>query len=242
MRFSLPSLHDALAPVLKAAAFTVAVGVSPALAQDEPLKTVDIGVVQDSEISVVQRLLYPKAKRTELGFHLGWMPFDAYTTTPMGAITFGGHTSETFAWELGAGGGYGLKNATMKKLEGPAYAVSPDAYRYLASLWGGVQWSPIYAKMNWMGRKVVHHDVYGTATAGATMEQAILPDNSMAFAPTIGLGVGMRFFLSDRTTVRIQLKDDILAEYRSKTADTQGLFIKQNAAITAGITLLGKRK
>lgn len=215
---------------------------SPAFAQDEELKTVDIGVVQDSDINVVQKLLFPKTKRSELGFHLGWMPFDAFTTTPVGAISFGGHMSETLGWEAGVGGGYGLKNATMKKLEGPAYAVAPDAYRYLASAWGGIQWAPIYAKMNWLGRKVIHHDVYGTATAGATMEQAILPDNALAFAPTLGIGVGMRFFVSDRTTVRVQLKDDILAEFRTKTSDTQGLFIKQNAAITAGITLLGKRK
>lgn len=231
-----------LALTALAAALALGTASAPAHAQDEELKTVDIGVVQDSEVSVVQRLLYPKSKRSELGFHLGWMPFDAFTTTPMGAITFGGHMSETLGWEIGAGGGYGLKNATMRKLEGPAYAVSPDAYRYLASAWGGVQWAPIYAKMNWMGRKVVHHDVYGTATAGATMEQAILPDATLAFAPTIGLGVGMRFFVSDRATVRIQLKDDVLAEFRAKTAETQGLFIKQNAAITAGITLLGKRK
>lgn len=226
------------------AALSLALGLllPAARAQTPELKTVDIGVVQDSEINVVQKLLFPKQKRSELGFHLGWMPFDAFTITPMGSLTFGGHMKETLGWELGLGGGYGLKNGTMRKLEGPAYAVAPDAYRYLGSAWGGVQWAPIYAKMNWMGRKVIHHDVYGTASAGATIEQAILPDHAMAVAPTLGLGVGMRFFLSDRTTLRVQLKDDILAEFRAKTADTQGLFIKQNAAITAGLTLLGKRK
>lgn len=228
--------------LLAASLLALALASSPAAAQEPELKTVDIGVIQDSDISVVQKILFPKAKRTELGVHAGWMPFDAFTTTPMGAFTFGSHMSETLGWEIGLGGGYGLKNGTMRKLEGPAYAVAPDAYRYLGSAWGGLQWSPIYAKMNWLGRKVVHHDVYGTATAGATIEQAILPDNAIAVAPTIGLGVGMRFFLSEKATLRVQLKDDILAQYRSKTADSQGLFIKQNASITAGITLLGKRK
>ncbi len=228
--------------LLAASLLTLALASSTAWGQQPELKTVDIGVIQDSDISVVQKILFPKAKRTELGVHLGWMPFDAFTTTPMGALTFGSHMSESLGWEIGLGGGYGLKNGTMRKLEGPAYAVAPDAYRYLGSAWGGIQWAPIYAKMNWLGRKVVHHDVYGTATAGATIEQAILPDNAMAVAPTVGLGVGMRFFLSDKATLRVQLKDDILAQFRSKTADSQGLFIKQNASITAGITLLGKRK
>ena len=96
--------------------------------------------------------------------------------------------------------------------------------------------------MNWMGRTVIHHDVYGTASLGASLEQAVLPDHAMAVAPGLGLGVGMRFFVNDKMTLRVQLKDDILVEYRAKTAESQGVFIKQNAAITAGITLLGKRK
>ncbi|NOY27680.1 MAG: outer membrane beta-barrel domain-containing protein [Oligoflexia bacterium] len=235
-------MRRALSALAAAGALALTAASPPASAQDEELKTVDIGVVQDSEINVVQKLLYPKAGRSELGFHLGWMPFDAFTTTPVGAVTYGFHKTESLGFEGGIGGGYGLKNSTMRRLEGPAYAVAPDAYRYLASAWGGVEWSPIYAKMNWLGRRVIHHDVFGTATAGATMEQAILPDHTLAVAPTVGLGVGMRFFLGDRTTLRVQLKDDILAEFRTKTAETQGVFIKQNAAITAGLTLLGKRK
>ncbi len=215
-----------------------------ALAQDdgEELKTVDIGVVQDADINVVQQLLYPKAGRTELGVHLGWMPFDAYTTTPVAAVTFGSHISETLGWEIAAGGGYGLKNTTMARLQDPPYLTAPDAYRYLASLSAGIEWSPIYAKLNWMGKAVVHHDVYALAGVSGTLEQAILPEHSMAVAPGVGLGVGMRFFLSDKTTLRFQIKDDLMAQYRAKTAESQGWFFKQNAAITAGITFLGKRK
>ncbi len=226
-----------------AVAGTLFVALDARADDDEPeLKTVDIGVVQDSDINVVQKLLYPKDGRSELGVHLGWMPFDAYTTTPVAAFTFGSHMSESLGWELGAGGGYGLKNATMARLEQPQYAKAPDAYRYLASLWGGIEWSPIYAKMNWMGKGVVHHDVYASGSLGAVLEQAILPDHELAVAPALGLGIGMRFFLSDKTTFRVQLKDDLMAQYRSKTADTQGWFFKQNAAITAGLTFLGKRK
>lgn len=231
-------------PLLAAGLALVASALStPAAAQEETeLKTVDIGVVQDTDINVVQKLLYPKDGRSELGFHLGWMPFDAFTTTPLGQISYGSHLSESLGWEVALGGGYGLKGSAMRQLEDPAYAVAPDAYRYLASVWGGVQWAPIYAKMNWMGRSVIHHDVYGVAGLSATLEQAVLPEHSMVVAPGIGLGVGMRFFLSDRTTLRVQLKDDVMLQYRTKTAETQAWFVKQNAAITAGITLLGKRK
>ena len=50
---------------------------STAAAQANP---VDIGVIKDSDRSVVQKLLYSKEGRVELGGHLGWMPFDTFTT------------------------------------------------------------------------------------------------------------------------------------------------------------------
>lgn len=199
--------------------------------------TIDLGVLKDSDISVVQKLLYPKDGRTEMAIHVGWMPFDAFTTTPIAAVSYGSFLSETFGWEAELGGGYSLKNATYKALEGPLYGVAPDAYRYLVSATGGVTWSPIYAKMNIMGKKVVHYDIYGLANVGATLETAILPDHAIAVAPTIGLGVGGRFFLSKDTALRVQAKDELLIESRKKTEDTH---LKHNVGITVGFSLLSK--
>jgi outer membrane beta-barrel protein len=220
--------------------------IGAAVAQDSvppPGGPVDIGMVRDSDISVVQKLKYAKAGRSELGLHVGIMPFDAYTYTPMAGLSFGKHVSEAWMWELALGGGYSLKNGTYKTLEGPAYGAAPDAYRYLGSALITAQWAPIYAKMNWQGNAVIHHDVYLLGGAGATLEQALLPDNSMAVAPTIALGIGFRLFLSQNSALRIQLRDDVLYEKRTKTELTQPYFIKQNASVTVGYTILsGKAK
>jgi len=210
---------------------------SVAIAQE----TVDVGVLRDEDISVVQKLLYSKDGRTEFGGYVGWMPFDAYTTTPMAGFGVMRHLSETMGAGVSIGGGYSLKNASYKELEGPAYGVSPDAYRYLGSALAEVAWSPIYAKMNWQGNAVVHHDIYGLVGAGITVEQAMLPDNAMAFAPTLGAGIGARIFLSDKAMLKIQLRDDFLLEKRIKTEDTQGTFLKQNVGITIGYSALGAR-
>ena len=210
---------------------------SPALAQE----TVDVGVLKKEDIAVVQKLLYSKEGRTEFGGYVGWMPFDAYTTTPMLGIAVARHLSESLGVGVQLGGGYSLKNSAYKELEGPAYGVSPDAYRYLGSLMLDAQYSPIYAKMSWQGKNVLHHDIYGLLGVGLTVEQAMLPDNSLAFAPTLGPGIGARVFLSDKTMLRIQLKDDLLLERRVKTADTQGTFLKQNVSITVGVAGLGAR-
>ena len=219
--------------------------IGAAVGQDSvppPGGPVDIGIVRDSDISVVQKLKYAKDGRTEFGIHAGVMPFDAYTFTPMAALSFGMHTSEAWMWEVALGGGYSLKNGTYKTLEGPAYGAAPDAYGYLGSALITAQWSPIYAKMNWQGNAVVHHDVYLLGGAGATLEQALLPDNSTAVAPTVALGLGFRLFLGEKNALRIQLQDNVLYEKRTKTEETQPYFIKQNVAVTVGYTFLGKAK
>ena len=201
-------------------------------------ETIDVGVLKESEIAVVQDLLYPKKDRKEFGVHAGWMPFDAFTTTPLASFTGVLHQSETLAFEAALGGGYGLKNSAYRTLEGEAYAVAPDAYRYLGSLLIDAQYSPIYAKMNWQGNRVFHHDVYGLAGLGLTVEQAILPDGTLAFSPTAGVGIGARIFLSKESALRIQLRDDVLVQVRAKTADSRGAFIKQNVALTVGYVRL----
>ena len=207
----------------------------PAFSQD----TVEIGVIRDEDIHVVQRMLYPKEQRSELGLHLGVMPFDAYLTTPNGQLTFDYHLNEGLAIAVAAGGGYGLSTPTLTELQSPVYNVSPDAYRYLGSALVGVQWSPIYAKMNLNGARVVHYDLYATAKGGVSYEQSILPKGGSTMAPTISLGLGSRFFTAGRATIRAEVRDDVLIEPRQLTSD---IYIKQNINMLVGVTLLSKIK
>ena len=202
--------------------------------------TVDIGVIKNDDVKVVQKLLYPKAGRSEMGAHLAAMPFDAYTFTPAAAFTYAHHLQEDMGIELMLMGGYGMKNSTYKELEGPAYGVAPDAYRFLGSAMVDFQYSPIYAKMNVMGQRIFHHDIFVTGGLGVTYEEAIQPDGSSALAPTLGLGAGARIFTGKSYAVRLQLRDDILREKRSKTVDTQAWFVKQNVSLVIGISKLSK--
>jgi outer membrane beta-barrel protein len=218
-----------------AAAAVALLAASPAAAQDP----VDIGVIKDSEVRVVQKMLYPKEGRTEFGLHLGVMPFDAYLTTPNLQLSFDLHMSETFGITVLAGGGYGLPNSTLNELKGPAYNVSPDAYRYLASVVGGVEWAPIYGKMNLNGARVMHYDVYFPLRGGISLEQSILQDGGTAVAPTVEAGVGARFFAGERMAIRAELHDAVLMEPRQLTSN---IFIKQNVNVMLGMTFLSKTK
>jgi outer membrane beta-barrel protein len=199
-------------------------------------ETIDVGVLRDKDVKVVQRLLYPKNKRLEFGGTLGLMPFDAYTTTPVFAGNFGYHFSETLASELVLLGGLPFKNGTMKELESPAYGVAPDAYGFQGAVMADVQWAPIYAKMNLFGKKIVHHDVFMSTGIGLTFERSMLPDKTSAMSPTLGLGLGSRMFVGKGWAIRLHLRDDIIREYRLKTAETKAWFIKQNVSLNLGFS------
>jgi outer membrane beta-barrel protein len=118
-------------------------------------------------------------------------------------------------------------------LEKPPYQYAPAAYRYLASALVGVEYAPIYAKMSVGARKVVHYDVYGAARLGATIEQSVLPDGAVTAAPTLGLGIGGRFFVNQGMAVRFEIYDDLLVENRTLT---RSWHFKQNAGVQLGVS------
>lgn len=203
---------------------------------------VDVGVIRQSDVTVVQKLLYPKTDRMETSLALGWMPFDGFTTTPVVALGFTKHRSETLGFEGTIGGGWALKNGTYRELESAAYGISPDAYGHIAHLLVDAQWTPIYAKMNWQGERVFHHDVYFLGGPGAAVERAMQPDHTIAISPMLGVGVGARIYMKSGNAIRIQLRDDVLVQTRTKTEDTHPQFIKQNVGITVGISRFGEKK
>jgi outer membrane beta-barrel protein len=206
-----------------------AVASTPAFGAD----TLDIGVLKNEDISVVQKVMYPKADRTELGIHLGVMPLDTYLLTPNAQLSLDHHFTDTVALSVLVGGGYGFETAVYHTLESPTFGVAPYAYRYLASALAGVQWAPIYAKLNWNGARVLHFDVYVAGRVGGSLEQSVLPDGGFGFGPTISPALGARAWLSDHTTLRVEARDDVLVERRSLT---QTWNLKQNTDFLVGLT------
>ena len=111
----------------------------------------------------------------------------------------------------------------FSNLESASYGITPDAYRYLSSVIAGVQYSPVYAKMNVLNT-ILHHDIYLLGGGGLTIEQSFMPDKDMAYSPTLALGVGARIFLPSGSLVRIQLRDDIMMQSRQNRRNTRQLF------------------
>lgn len=203
--------------------------------KDVAKDTLDIGVLKNSEVKVVQKMLYRKSGALELGVGLGVMPFDAYSITPQLTLVGVKHFSDTVGAEVQLGGGYGLESGTYTELASATYGVAVESYRYLASAEADLQYTLAYAKMNLGGKKVVHYDVYALVGAGVSLEQSMLPSADIAIAPTVPVGVGARLFLSKTSLFRLELRDSLLLEHRAQS-DTWGL--KQNAAVTLGLSML----
>ena len=199
-------------------------------------ETIDVGALQNKDYKVVQKQLYDKENLKELAIHAGLMPFDPFSITPKVDVTYAQYFSDTMAWEVALGAGYGLKNGNYRRLQNTVYNVEPDVYRNLGSVIGDLQWAPVYAKMATNGRNIFHYDVYAIGGGGVSIEQSFLPDKSLDFSPTVSLGVGSRIFLKDGSTLRIQVRDDILFQRRAKTVDSQTFYPKQNIMVSVGYT------
>ena len=214
---------------------TVGLLTPTARAADAPSAPVDVGVIKDSDLRVVQKMIYRKTGRNEIGLGIGLMPFNAYLTTPNVQLGFTHHLSEALGVGGSLGGGYGLKNATLHELESATYGVEPDAYRYLASVAAYGQYAPIYAKMNINGARIVHFDVYTEGGVAASFEQSIIPNGGFAVSPSIRLGLGTRFYLSQKSALHVALTDDLVFEHRKLTNDEH---FKQNADVVVSYTIL----
>lgn len=200
-------------------------------AADAPVETVDIGVIKNSDVRVVQRRLYSKDGKLEVGVALGVMPFDGFTVAPKAQFTGTIFLSETFGVEAHAAGGYGLTTVRYAYLAGPDYGVAVEAYRYLADVQVDAHVSPVYAKLNF-GNRILHNDWYGLVGVGATLEQSVLPAADIAIAPSLGLGIGTQIWLQENMALRAELRDDLMLEFR-KQSGTAGF--KQNAGVIVGL-------
>jgi len=211
---------------------------------------VDLGVLKNSDIQVVQRRLYSQEDRLELGAHLSFLPFDLLTVTPQLMLTGAYHFTEGAAIEAHLGGGYGFKTAFFDALG--VDGSLPEAYRYLANGDASFVWTPVYGKINLMGKHILHTDVYLSVGAGATLEQSLLPSDNkangdgkdpaaylMTVAPTIPLGIGTHLFLGPSTALRFELRDNLLIEHRIQTDTT---WFRQSLGVSGGFVFYGKKK
>jgi len=188
------------------------------------VKVEEVGILANDDVRVVQKMKYVKAGNHEVGFMLTAQPWDAYTGGAMLGFDLTLNATENIGVEIMVQGGYGWPNGHYRDVSflgtnvgGELTGLAADARRQLVGGSVNVVWSPIYAKLAWGTQAVVHFDVYGILGAHGYLNQQLDVDGTFGgnFGPSIGLG--MKFFLSEKVALKFDVRDHISLETRKYT-------------------------
>ena len=188
------------------------------------VKVEEVGVLANEDIRVVQKMIYVKKGHHEVGFMLTTQPWDAYTGGVMLGFNATLNPAENIGVEFMLQGGYGFANGHYRdvsflgtNIRGELTGLAADARRQLAGGSINLVWSPIYAKLAWGTKAVVHFDVYGTIGVHGYLTQQLDVDGGLGAAAGPSLGIGLKFFLSRMAALKIDLRDHISLESRRYT-------------------------
>jgi outer membrane beta-barrel protein len=188
------------------------------------VKLEEVGVLRNEDVRVVQKNLYVKRNHHEIGFMFTTQPWDVYAAGVMAGIDITFNPSEIAGIEIMVQGGYGWGTGHWRDVTflgeaaaGQLSSLGSDAARQLVGGSVNFVWSPIYAKLAWGRRHVLHFDVYGTLGAHGYLAQRLEADQGFmgVYGPSVGLG--LKFFLSRRVGLKIDLRDHISLETRTYT-------------------------
>lgn len=184
----------------------------------------EVGILRNEDVRVVQQNLYVKKGHHEIGFMLTTQPWDVYSAGLMAGLDITFNPSEHLGVELMVQGGYGWGTGHWRDVTflgsaagGQLTSLGSDAARQLVGGSLNLVWSPIYAKLAWGRKHVLHFDVYGTLGAHGYLAQRLEADAGLRgiFGPS--LGIGLKFFLSRKVALKFDLRDHISLESRTYT-------------------------
>lgn len=142
---------------------------------------------------------------------------------PMISLTGGVHVNnpehEGFFGQAGAGFFFSEKvgiefqyaNSSLKgndvidRLDGLSGGSSTlDRTKTLSYIGGALNYSPIYAKMSFLGYKILYYDLILSAQAGlTTYEQTLATNSSEETAMTVGFGITQMFYLNRHLSLKV---------------------------------------
>lgn len=168
-------------------------------------------------IKSVQRKVFLKRLRHELSVNAGASINDAfYQQFTLGA-GYNFHITEHFSIE--ANFRYHLpplRTDAVRVVRATEVATPIQIFSPILNVSGEVQFAPIYGKMSLMAEKIIHYDVYLGAGFGAMMtDNDVTPWHAMGT-----VAIGARIMTTDWLTVRVELRDLIYQDTRSRVAES----------------------
>ncbi len=177
------------------------------------------------EIRVIRPRYMMKRNRIELAGETALIMNDSFIYTLLATGILDYHLSEMLAIEVNASYGFSIDKEDKRILQ-EEFQINTQILRTQYAFAGGLLWTPIYGKTQLPGGRVVYFDSFLTAQAGMTgiyykYEQCesppadkvgILPDKPAPRTvtyPAFNMGFGQKYFITQDTGVRWEVKDFI---------------------------------
>ena len=177
-----------------------------------PLMAQEGGFGEEGRIYAIQNKVYQL--KHELNYGIGVLPMDALYKGLTLDIGYTHHFSDHFAWEAihGVYAIYKVETGVKKDLI-EIFSIEPSSFRevdYMIN--SNLVFTPLYGKMSWLNRKLVHMECYLTAGPGLAGYTYFVPSGNTfsedkRYHFSMNFGAGLRFFLDKRFAVRLDLRD-----------------------------------
>jgi len=177
-----------------------------------PLAAQEDGLGEEGRIYTIQNKIY--RLKHELNLSVGVLPMDAlYKGITLGA-GYTHHFSNHFAWETVQGlytiakMDTGVKDALID-----IFSIEPSSFRevdYMVN--SNVVFTPLYGKMAWLNRKLIHLECYLTAGPGIAGYTYFEPAGNQFQEQkkhhfSFNFGLGIRVFMNKRFATRLDIRD-----------------------------------
>lgn len=206
-----------------------------------PAPDEELGLLANTDLAAVQKPLFSMRRKLEVSGHTALLPGDPYVVGVLGGVGAAYYFSERLAADVLLSYGNGFETFESTRLQELGVRVDSYTPRFVCSF--NAQWTPIYAKLNLLGYRVVHFDTSLTGGVGAFVARRTIyndveasPEAARFNLPaSINVGINQRYFarIANHTAaLKLELRD-YLYVLRTVT-DTSG--IKHNWFLSLGIT------
>jgi outer membrane beta-barrel protein len=165
----------------------------------------DYWTPSQKKYSLIQQRYFVKAMRPFVsvsgGVHVNNPQHEGYMTQVSGGFYF----SEKWGFEVHYTDSALDGNSVIKELDSLSGGASTlDRTKTLSYVGGSINYSPIYAKMSFLGYKILYYDLILSGQVGqTTYEQTLISNSPTESSITVGLGITQKFYLNKNFSLRV---------------------------------------
>ena len=213
-----------------------------------PTPAENLGVLTNRELAAVQQPLFGTNGKLELGVQTGILPADVYVFSASAGLQGTLHLNDRLGVELNTQYSWGFETYASRTLR--TQGIRVDAWSPLALVTVDAVYAPIYAKLNLLGKRILHFDVALVGGGGLLVSERTLYNDvsASADASRYGMPLSLNAGLLHRYYVHLFGQQFALRlDARDHLSLLQGLegnfWLKHNLLLGLGVsTFLPARK